>query len=84
MQLAPEPEDSARSGPAAPPCIACGAESECAIWGHRVCYPCATDWRDHSPTYGEIYEKHGREADAAAVYRAFTERWARARKGRAA
>lgn len=28
------------------PCETCDAESECAVWGHRVCYPCVNRWED--------------------------------------
>lgn len=65
-------------------CAACPNESECAVWGTRVCYPCAADWSAHSPTHGDIATKYGADAETVAIYRAFTERWLAARKGRAA
>jgi len=65
-------------------CEACGKDAECGIWGHHVCYRCAADFAKHAPTYGDIEKKYGAEANPAAVYRQFTERWLAARKGRAA
>lgn len=66
------------------PCVGCGKDSECAVWGHRVCYPCASDWRDRAPTYGDLEAKYGQEFNAPEIYRAFTARWLAARNARAA
>lgn len=52
---------------------ACGAKSECRIWGARFCWGCASDWRDAAPM--------GRTPD---FYRTFTMVWVAARKARAA
>lgn len=51
------------------------------VWDHPFCYPCAAEWNVHAPTYGDIEAKYGKDADAPAVYRAYTARWLKARKG---
>lgn len=66
------------------PCAACAASSACEVWTTPVCYPCAADWRDKSPTYGDIAAKYGPDADNVAVYKAFTESWLKKRKAVAA
>lgn len=66
------------------PCAACSSDAECEVWSAPVCYPCAADWQQQSPTYGEIADKYGPSADNAAVYRAFTQRWIERRKASAA
>lgn len=40
MSIFNETEAAAEVVPPAPPCKACGAPSECEVWGHRICYPC--------------------------------------------
>lgn len=68
------------------PCAACGAMEKLAgrVWGFALCQRCVDDWGHHSPVYGDIEAKYGTNADSAAIYRAFTERWIAARKARAA
>jgi hypothetical protein len=66
------------------PCAACSNPSECEVWTTPVCYPCAADWQSRAPTYGDIADKYGPDADNVAVYKAFTERWLGKRKGVAA
>lgn len=68
------------SEPTAPPCSKCKErESECEIWDHPVCYPCAADWQTKSPTYGQIGQRH-----APTVYRELTAKWLAEGKERAA
>lgn len=61
-------------------CAACGGPGECGVWGTKLCYPCASDWRDRAPTYGDIIAKYGSDDNSVAVYRAFTERWLQKRR----
>jgi hypothetical protein len=68
----------------APKCAACANPAECEVWGTPVCYPCASDWRDESPTYGDIAAKHGPNADNVSVYQAFTKAWLERRRRGAA
>lgn len=65
-------------------CAACSKPADCEIWTHPVCYDCASDFRDRAPTFGDIVEKYGPNADTVAIHAAFVERWLEKRRKEAA
>lgn len=76
MPLTHDEEDATNiNGLLAPPCVACSRPSECEIWLHPLCYPCAIDWQAHAPTYEQIFKKHGPNAKAVDSYTTFTKAW---------
>lgn len=82
MQLESENEDSANTNKT--PCAACSDPAVYKIWEIPVCTDCASDWNSRAPTYGDIADKYGPNADNVAVYQAFTQRWLEKRKASAA
>lgn len=77
MALPLDQADIESSAPKAPPCARCGRPSECAVWGHRVCYRCVVDWEAAADATLPA-------TSPPADHQAFTDRWiASARRGAA-